>query len=402
MNDTDSILSILTHARKLYLNIGERSHAARTLPTLISICLDRQQYDSARNYMCVFEEQSERFDERGELIGKGIYYYDKGRYALAMGDVDAALTYFDKTLKRGYAEAGYKGKLSVYGKLGIRDSIVKYANLYTSANDSAYLNTNQLLVNATSAMHDFGRIQGLARKKSDEALLYLKWALCGTLLAVAALAISCLLWWNVRKKKETVRYLQERIDKETELLDRLNTEVSLLRAAVVSPSQIIPDSTSPIQSSNPMNELQDLLTDKEKSISVLNAKLNFLKAWQEGSNKGEGWPSISGQEGITITFRKYLKDVRNHPSDMEWQQLFEFMDNALPQFRTIMYQNGTISDEQYKLCCLVRLGFSPSEIHVLMEMSKENVSATRRRLLKKILCMDGKPKAFDHFIKSIR
>lgn len=123
---------------------------------------------------------------------------------------------------------------------------------------------------------------------------------------------------------------------------------------------------------------------------------------QEGSNKGEGWPPIPGQEGITVTLHKYLKDVRNHPSNMEWQQLFDFMNNALPQFRAIMYQNGTISDEQYKLCCLVRLGFSPSEIHVLMEMSKENVSATRRRLLKKILGMDGKPKTFDHFIRSIR
>jgi hypothetical protein len=397
MNDTDSVLSIAMRARQLYLAYGNRKYAASVLPTVISILLDRQQYDSVYAYMGEFERWSGRFDKNGELKGKGVYYYEKGRYALAKGEQDSAFLFFKKSLDRGYKEAGYKGFLLLYEKQHKSDSIEKYAQLYVDANDYMHLHTNQSLIHNISSMYNFGRQQSIAKRKSDEAQFNLIWAISVTLVSLFLIYLACLFRWTIKKKKAKIRQLQDFIEFDKTQLGLLNKEVFVLKRTLSQFSEKNEQEDMTDRENN-TNEIQLLLEDKERELSLLKNRLHF---YQYGISNPEDYYNISQGE-ICESFRGYLKDVRHHPSESEWKSLYVYVEEKLPSFKPIIFQRGSVSEDQYKICCLVRVGFSPSEIHVITNMSKENVSAIRKRLLKKILGVDGKPKDFDKFIMGIK
>ena len=95
MKDTDEILRIEHTTKKLYEEINNDSMAARTSRVVISIYLDRKQYEEAYFQMQFFEESSELFDSLHNIRrGCELYYYDKGRYLLEIGEIDSALHYF--------------------------------------------------------------------------------------------------------------------------------------------------------------------------------------------------------------------------------------------------------------------------------------------------------------------
>ena len=60
-----------------------------------------------------------------------------------------------------------------------------------------------------------------------------------------------------------------------------------------------------------------------------------------------------------------------------------------------------LSDSEYHVCLLVRAGFSPADIGILMQQSPSNISNIRKRLYLKMTGKDGSPKDFDKYIKSL-
>jgi len=60
-----------------------------------------------------------------------------------------------------------------------------------------------------------------------------------------------------------------------------------------------------------------------------------------------------------------------------------------------------LSDSEYHVCLLVRAGFSPADIGILMQQSPSNISNIRKRLYQKMTGKDGSPKDFDKYIKSL-
>lgn len=78
------------------------------------------------------------------------------------------------------------------------------------------------------------------------------------------------------------------------------------------------------------------------------------------------------------------------------------MFNAeIPGFYAKLNSRSILRTEEYDLCMLVRLHFKPSEMCILTGYSSQSISALRRRMLFKILNVDGTPKCFDSFINSI-
>ena len=136
--EKDSMLFIVRRAREKYLTAGYRKEAAQVGYIALNICLDRQNVSEAKQWLDIYEQESGNFDEKGNLIYGGMFYYDKGRYLLLTGQPDSAKLYFEKTLSSGLPEAGYKGLLSVYEQKKKPDSIAKYAKLFANANDSNF------------------------------------------------------------------------------------------------------------------------------------------------------------------------------------------------------------------------------------------------------------------------
>ncbi len=65
-------------------------------------------------------------------------------------------------------EEGYKGLMSIYRKMDIPDSIVKYAQLYANANDSANYRHSADEITRTQALYNYNESQKKAEGKAAE------------------------------------------------------------------------------------------------------------------------------------------------------------------------------------------------------------------------------------------
>ena len=98
--------------------------AAQVYPTAIYFSLIEGDYNKAKSYMNIFENQSGLFDSNGNIrSGREHYYYSKGLYYIGVWDVDSAEYYYRKLIPYGYLYEAYKGLLSVYTSRKETDSI---------------------------------------------------------------------------------------------------------------------------------------------------------------------------------------------------------------------------------------------------------------------------------------
>ena len=84
-----------------------------------------------------------------------------------------------------------------------------------------------------------------------------------------------------------------------------------------------------------------------------------------------------------------------------WEKIFNLIDGFYPHFRDTLYSLCKISDIEIKVCVLIKIGFTPTEIAILISSSKSNISSIRSRLYIKIFKKNGVSKDFDDFILSL-
>ena len=77
------------------------------------------------------------------------------------------------------------------------------------------------------------------------------------------------------------------------------------------------------------------------------------------------------------------------------------LDEVNPDFLPTLKQLGEMTDIEYQVSLLIRLGMSPIQISSLVLRDKSSVSAIRRRLYKKITGQNGNPADWDNIVLSI-
>ncbi|MGM9704344.1 MAG: hypothetical protein ACI3YZ_12480 [Prevotella sp.] len=88
-------------------------------------------------------------------------------------------------------------------------------------------------------------------------------------------------------------------------------------------------------------------------------------------------------------------------SDNEKLELKEYFDKKNPNFHIILNTNCSLSDKEFLVCILTRMGFSPSDIQNLIGISSAYASTIRKRLAQKVFNESLTPKQFDERIKNI-
>ena len=431
MNDTDSVLSVAIKARQLYLKYGSRKDAASVLPTIISIYLDRHQYDSAFVSMQEFEKWSGRFDKNGELIGNGVYYYDKGRYALAKGKIDSAQIYFYKTLHRGFKEAGYKGLLSLYEKIEKKDSVLKYARQYADANDYSYLHTNQSLLHSISAMYDYTRHQRIAQENAAKAKKARRERSAILMTAFILLVVGLVFIRRLRHKakrqyialskeyedtkfKMAVLTDRQRLmayDHETtmkakekelqellhriQLADERNAAVSEDRDSLKQVYDELRQEQEEIirQHADDMEQRDhDVLELREKVMSLESQLLQYSSVDMEAAFRKTRIFQLFNE-------RKSARYVSQCPTDKDWEQLIESFRTHFVRFYTFITIDHHLPVNQYRYCILYRLGFDATEIGVLMNKDKNQRYALRRFIYSSLF---GSPVEMERFNEKLK
>lgn len=85
----------------------------------------------------------------------------------------------------------------------------------------------------------------------------------------------------------------------------------------------------------------------------------------------------------------------------EWQEIEERLLAEFPGFRDKLFASYQFSEQEYRICILIKMGISPSLMSTLLATSKSNVTQTRQRMQHKVFDGRGSAKDWDRYILSL-
>ena len=86
----------------------------------------------------------------------------------------------------------------------------------------------------------------------------------------------------------------------------------------------------------------------------------------------------------------------------DWRAIEQEIEQISPEFKMRLYNLcSKLSENEYPICLLIKLGFQPTEIAKLTLHSKESITSTRRRLYEKVFGSKGSPKDWDEVIYTL-
>ena len=358
-NELDSVMVVEKQARELYLKYGYKEKAAQAIYSTISILIDRQQNQEAGKYLDLYEKESGNFDENGDLIFGGHYYYNKGRYLLSVGQMDSARFYFQKALTRGQKEAGYKGLLSVYEKKNIPDSIAKYAKLFAAANDSSFLHVNQEKVHQISAMYDYSHYQRVAEKSKAKASRFMLYSLL-LLFTIVAGALFFAYIYNRKRMKSRLQLSQllNAKNKLQALLDETQGKIDAI--------QEVHHQALALH----LDEKRALQTELDKlNVSLRRTSISKLK-------------DAFSETEISKRFKE-IKDRRpllKPPSTLDWNMFQKTFKEYFPNYMAFIEQDHTLTKEHLRICMLLPMDFKEGDMAFFLEVNGQRIDRLKSQI----------------------
>jgi hypothetical protein len=90
------------------------------------------------------------------------------------------------------------------------------------------------------------------------------------------------------------------------------------------------------------------------------------------------------------------------PTHDEWEEMAQHVFLCYPGFKDFLSKHATlINDKEYKTCLLIRIGFKPSNIGAMIDVSASYITELRTKMLQKLFNLSGSSKLFDKQLKGI-
>lgn len=141
-------------------------------------------------------------------------------------------------------------------------------------------------------------------------------------------------------------------------------------------------------------ELIDRMEERRTDLILANDMASRKQA------KHEAAMARLASTDIYATIRDYIKRGKVM-TDREWDLLDNVVNREVESFKSNLYGYYAISNHEYHVCLLVRLGISPKNMATLLGCTTSAVSKARKRLQEKFFSDSGTAKDFDNFIKSL-
>jgi hypothetical protein len=162
-----------------------------------------------------------------------------------------------------------------------------------------------------------------------------------------------------------------------------------------------------------LNDLQKVKQIKDEQVTMLiQEKTTYIEQLQQ---RLEEYELLNEREAKSLEKKIIMSDIyqhfqylAQHPREevtiYDWEALQLMLEEQLPNFHpTIYHYCPNLPKNDYRLCMLVRLYFSPSDIAVLTDMTIANISVKRYRLLDNVFNLkEGSAKDFDPMVRNIR
>ena len=385
----DSTIDVSNKLADIYYNYGLYKKMALAKGGIILSLIDLKRFEDAKECIDSYESKTEFFDDSGDIeAGREFFYGIKGRYFLGISHYDSAEYYFRKELQSAgdlnNREYAYRGLFLLYQKTGQRDSMSKYAQLAYETTDAHFREKQTDELRHMQSLYNYSRNQSIARQKTAEAnhnrimIIVLLFVLAFVLIT----SIFAFLYFRRRKqsqiREQQLKY-KHNIEKMEQALDDLYK----------------------------VKQIKD-----EQATILIQEKTDYIEQLQQ---RLEEYETLNERESNTLeriiiksdVYQRFLY-LSQHPREgvtrSDWEALQMMFEDHLPNFHSTIYHYcPNLSNSDYRLCMLVRLFFTPSNIAVLTGMTLANISVKRYRLLDKVFNQkEGSAKDFDKTIRNIK
>ena len=377
----DSVINIREKLYGLYSKYGYKRETAYSLGPLIDIYAKNGNISKAKHALDVYEKMSGRFDKYGKIKkGLEIFYAIKGYYYLSINDYDSARLCFDKCLKTtsnypndfGYS---YEGLTELYKKLHRPDSVAKYSELTRQMSDTIYARMSTEHLQQMQAMYNYNRYRQNAEEAEKDALRtkYISIIIIMAIMAAAIGGALAVRTYIIRKRRARVDEIKE-YERSISELKKARRELDIL-------------------TENRQTRMESLIKEKEEEIE----RLQKEKAEYEKKKDIAARMTPFADEPVVRVLRRHAEKEHVMMSGEERKMLISLFDSC----EEISRLKAVLSESEYELCLLVKLGFAPSQINMLTGRSLQDIANIRKRMYNRITGKDGSSRDFDKFIKSL-
>ena len=370
---TDSLIKLRKKLYSLYMKNGYTENAAMSLGPIVVDLVKMGELDEAKRYLDNYERNSGLFDSLGNIEkGREIHYYIKGTYYLEAGKPDSAEYFFRKcassTTELAVIQPAFKGLMRLYKQLNLPDSMAKYAELVNVLQDTVYNKDMMQHLQQMQAVYNYDRHVEMAEKESA----YFK-ALGTAVALILLLVIIYMVGYIIRKRKLRLRE-KHKLEQSIGELQNANHGLEAMNESQ-------------------RKETRQIIDEKTKEIEQLRQEKQNLEKQFDCQPK----QPLFADEPIVRLLDENLRKAPNSMTSDEYHRLKELFTGFEPLSRW----EKMMSSNEYQVCLLVKVGFSPKDISILMGLSLSNISNIRKRLFEKMTGRKGSAKDFDKFIMSL-
>ena len=380
----DSVLSVLSTSYHAYKEVGEEHRASMDVCAIVPLLVERKRFVEAAEYLRDYENLPDLFDDEGTINSlHNIYYSIKGRYLLAVSQRDSAEHMFRKLLNMAQTandlEGAYQGLLLLYKEKQNADSIAKYAELAYHLCDSVYKDDNMERLQQMQSLYNYNIHRQAAIKNAEKAKIARLWVIIAFLLLCFTIGFGCYYYYVQKRKKRT--------------------ELEKLETAHKNDIQQIRKAQQDLMALHEQH-YSELIEAKNCDIHALQFQLEEYQELQKHYQPESLEERLRSTASFSIFQEKLKHNINITAAD--WEQLHDDINTELPRFFGVLNARKPLSNTEYNLCILIRLGFQPKELHVLLDFPMSyNLTVLRKRLLMKIFGIEGTAKELDQRILSI-
>ena len=357
-----------------------------------------------------------------------IYYGTKGMAHLTHGRLDSAESYFRKELEAtdwNNRQTAYRGLKKVFSERNQLDSALKYATLQCDAVDSDYQHKVSESIVQMEKVYSYEAEKEQANKARMEKAQMQK-GIAYLLAGIMLLGGSVAVWWQ-RRLAQMRKIIQEREKHEEQLKVQMAQVVSERNGAEAKlanmETTLAQFETEVEKQKNALWRIQqELDTERKRQVEAQEEQQEQQQRIQKlEAEKRNGEAAIKTlhkeirrkemeleeekqrMRVMTIDLEEFREEARQMANmtdavkamrkrieldkpatTREWEALQKEVNRLYPRFiRVLRKQVAGLNDTELHVAMLFKMGFNPSDISTLTNLSPSAITKCRRRLYEK-------------------
>ena len=414
----DKAFDIKSKLYGMYKNHGYAKEAAISLGMLVRMQAERGNLAEAKRCIDIYEKESGLIDSNDNIEkGRESYYVNKAIYLTKVNKLDSAEYYFRKcvntTNQLNNQKDCYIGLSDLYKRRHNLDSVAKYSDLARITTDLMYAEMNTTHLQQMRAMYNYNEYK-LSAEVYKRKALSARLTTIIIALVVSILAICVAIY--IRKKRRARRMEVIKYERSIDELEKARQELyTVNERQQAEMARMIKEKTDEIERQRKTDEsyIHELersrdalydLSEKQKAefnrlIRAKDTQIDQLyqeKQKYEIKTKANNINKYSDEPIV-----KQLKYHARHDfTPMTKEEVSRLKELFVGEERFSKIDN-IVNEYEYQVCMLIRTGFTPSDICILMNSSKSSIANVRKKLYTKLTGCNGSSKDFDVYINSL-